>query len=222
MADNKKAVETSTRGNEWEVVSLTASANPAAPSVKGYEDLHLDEQESARALFISEHFVFPPAEDENLPIEHEEREAHGNYSEEQSNDQCKVSDDLLPGRDRSDKLDSERNGDRYTETAVIGEGNDRQGLNLVTDETSPCKTACFNSLSCQVESNDVTESEMAGKGEKPGLPCEGWWESQKVMHSHPNGSNAILTVAISFIFLFILPSLFADFLIFFSFVWFWS
>lgn len=106
------------------------------------------------------------AEHENLPIEHEEREARGNYSEEQSNDQRKVSDDLLPERDRSDKQESDCNEDRYAETAVD-------------------------------ESNGVTESAMVGKGEKPGLPCEGWWKRQKVMHSQPNGNNAILTVAIA-------------------------
>ncbi|KAK6920112.1 hypothetical protein RJ641_016016 [Dillenia turbinata] len=69
--------ETPSRGTEWEVVQLTESTFAAAPGPKEIqvndsdkEDMPLqDEAETSRALFMSGHFVFPPNEHENLPVE---------------------------------------------------------------------------------------------------------------------------------------------------------
>ncbi|GKU88028.1 hypothetical protein SLEP1_g2341 [Rubroshorea leprosula] len=86
MSDNKEGEENSSRGNElheentsrgneWEVVSLTASTYAAAPGpreVESKDDKERDthgEDEISRALFMSGHFVFPPSEHENLPLE---------------------------------------------------------------------------------------------------------------------------------------------------------
>ncbi|XAR63045.1 hypothetical protein NMG60_11022839 [Bertholletia excelsa] len=79
MVDNEEVGENIPRGNEWEVVSLTASAYASAPSPRqvelndiGREDTGgEDEAESSRALFMSGHFVFPPTQHENLPLEPE-------------------------------------------------------------------------------------------------------------------------------------------------------
>ncbi|XP_042029334.1 ATG8-interacting protein 1-like [Salvia splendens] len=78
MADNEEAKEIGSRGNEWEVVSLTASAYAAAPGpepVDSSEDsvtkLDKHEGETSNAMFMSGHFVFPPNQHENLPIEPE-------------------------------------------------------------------------------------------------------------------------------------------------------
>ena len=76
--DHEEGEDPTPRGNEWEVVSLTASAYAAAPGPTGNESIHGekgttvsegDEAEPSRALFMSKHFVFPPSEHENLPIE---------------------------------------------------------------------------------------------------------------------------------------------------------
>ncbi|KAI3925994.1 hypothetical protein MKW98_028130 [Papaver atlanticum] len=64
------------RGNEWEVVSLTASTYAAAPGPKGLDsinddmgsDVGGDEVETSTAMFMSKHFVFPPSEHKNLPV----------------------------------------------------------------------------------------------------------------------------------------------------------
>ncbi|KAL4191465.1 hypothetical protein AMTRI_Chr07g30060 [Amborella trichopoda] len=79
MADNEKeGEETPGRGNDWEVVSLTASTYAAAPGPKSFEGSEDDKdrelskdnkEECSPALFMSDHFVFPPSEHENLPIE---------------------------------------------------------------------------------------------------------------------------------------------------------
>lgn len=79
MADNE-GEENVPRGNDWEVVSLTASAYAAAPGPKYVEqdddgninvEVEENEAETSRALFMSGHFVFPPSEHENLPLETE-------------------------------------------------------------------------------------------------------------------------------------------------------
>ncbi|CAN1308924.1 Origin of replication complex subunit 5 [Linum perenne] len=77
MADNEGGEENKTRGNDWEVVSLTASTYAAAPGPKEVEmnddnDDYLNkmcEAETSSALFMSGHFVFPPSQHENLPLE---------------------------------------------------------------------------------------------------------------------------------------------------------
>jgi len=76
MADIEGEEHTS-RGNEWEVVSLTASTYAAAPGPKEVEkDDDNGNTETTHALFMSHHFVFPPSEHENLPLEIDDSEIH--------------------------------------------------------------------------------------------------------------------------------------------------
>ncbi|KAF5733063.1 Mesoderm induction early response protein 1 putative isoform 1 [Tripterygium wilfordii] len=79
MADNEDGEGNVARGNEWEVVSLTASAYAAAPG-PGEAEVRDDDQravyeesdvEASSALFLSGHFVFPPSQHENLPVDPE-------------------------------------------------------------------------------------------------------------------------------------------------------
>ncbi|XP_020219358.1 ATG8-interacting protein 1 [Cajanus cajan] len=84
MADNEEGGDKASRGNEWEVVSLTASTYAAAPGPDEVEmkddgkvDVYAqDEAETSRALFMSSHFVFPPSQHENLPVEPDYSEIH--------------------------------------------------------------------------------------------------------------------------------------------------
>ncbi|KAJ1270066.1 hypothetical protein BS78_06G026100 [Paspalum vaginatum] len=72
MSDDEKEVGggTTTRGADWQVVTLTASAYEAAPGPAGTEGKPItQEHSSSNALLISDHFVFPPSEHENLPIQ---------------------------------------------------------------------------------------------------------------------------------------------------------
>lgn len=74
MADNEKEVGegTTPRGADWEVVTLTASAYEAAPGPAGTEVKPVNEDQersSSNPLLVSGHFVFPPSEHENLPIQ---------------------------------------------------------------------------------------------------------------------------------------------------------
>lgn len=82
MADNEEGEGTTSRGNEWEVVSLTASAYAAAPGPEHVDEnvndngntVEGDAAGTSQALFMSRHFVFPPSEHENLPLEVENSE----------------------------------------------------------------------------------------------------------------------------------------------------
>ncbi|PWA74411.1 hypothetical protein CTI12_AA251550 [Artemisia annua] len=82
MADKEDVEETAPRGADWEVVSLTASTYAAAPSpdtgeVKGSAKGDLvdtNKSETSNPLFMSGHFVFPPSQHENLPLEPENTE----------------------------------------------------------------------------------------------------------------------------------------------------
>ncbi|KAK8565800.1 hypothetical protein V6N13_020881 [Hibiscus sabdariffa] len=84
MADNGEGEENIPRGNEWEVVSLTASTYAAAPGPKEVEikddskgdSYEVEEAETSRALFMSGHFVFPPSEHEDLPLEPDNTSEH--------------------------------------------------------------------------------------------------------------------------------------------------
>lgn len=75
MADNEEGDEATPRGNEWEVVSLTASAYAAAPGPKQVDSSHdsqgklggENEAEASSAMFMSGQFIFPPNQHENLP-----------------------------------------------------------------------------------------------------------------------------------------------------------
>ncbi|XP_057435664.1 ATG8-interacting protein 1 [Lotus japonicus] len=90
MADNEEGGGKAPRGNDWEVVSLTASTYAAAPGPTEVElkdgdkeDVYAqDEAETSRALFMSGHFVFPPSQHENLPVQPDCSEIHDESRDE--------------------------------------------------------------------------------------------------------------------------------------------
>ncbi|XP_042461690.1 ATG8-interacting protein 1-like isoform X1 [Zingiber officinale] len=94
MADDEKVGEEGTsRGADWEVVSLTASTYAAAPSPLEVDPAGESEvmesvsnpESSAAGLFMSGHFVFPPSEHENLPIQLNTNEISGGPEEHNGN-----------------------------------------------------------------------------------------------------------------------------------------
>ncbi|URE04260.1 hypothetical protein MUK42_20406 [Musa troglodytarum] len=109
MADNEKKEEgTSSRGVDWEVVSLTASAYAAAPGPEfdptdESREIGVSEREASAVLFMSGHFVFPPSEHENLPIEPDVSEIH--IEPDRHNVSSAVVD---VGNDRVDSSDTEK------------------------------------------------------------------------------------------------------------------
>ncbi|PKA58799.1 hypothetical protein AXF42_Ash000892 [Apostasia shenzhenica] len=72
MADDEKLGHVSSCGADWEVVALTTSAYAttsepdACQSDDGRDNQYQIDHEPSSALFMSQHFVFPPHEHENL------------------------------------------------------------------------------------------------------------------------------------------------------------
>lgn len=165
MASNEDAEETATRGNEWEVVSLTASAYAAAPGPKQEDvnDEHKDsgefKAETSNALFMSGHFVFPPSQHENLPLEQENNEiltekvvkeaefvpAEGSMVDMKNEEHLKSKGLSSPELSGIQIFDESGNrlcisGAEFESDAVL------QGLNLVDKEPSLYSAAAYSSL----------------------------------------------------------------------------
>ncbi|CAL1398894.1 unnamed protein product [Linum trigynum] len=171
MADNEEGEGNASRGNEWEVVSLTASTYAAAPGPTEVELKDDDNDgdtnqvykaETSHALFMSEHFVFPPSQHENLPLEPEHSEivddvtsknlGSGYHAEEGNVSGGKddgnwplkglnISEDF-PGAQFFDTGSNQLliSGKEFEESAALPE------LHLLGKEESIYSTAAFNSL----------------------------------------------------------------------------
>ncbi|XP_043715467.1 ATG8-interacting protein 1-like isoform X2 [Telopea speciosissima] len=172
MADNEKGEETYSRGNEWEVVSLTASTYAAAPGPEGFEsnddkghEFVEDEHETSRAMFMSGHFVFPPSEQDNSEIDNETKDVPiasnkvlglemevGDKSDKKNDENWDMKGltvpEELPGMQYFDEKGN-RLSDGNTE---FEEGVGLQGLNLVDDDSSIYSAAKFSSF--HAEAND--------------------------------------------------------------------
>lgn len=169
MADKEEGEENTSRGNEWEVVSLTASAYAAAP---GPEEVELndkdkantpaEEAETSHALFLSRHFVFPPNQHENLPLETDRvsRKDHGDKdivtelaAEEVGRSSGKDEENwafkglAVPDEFQGIQFFDEK-GDRLSfHGTQFDEGTNLQGLNLVEEQNiySTAKYSSFQS-----------------------------------------------------------------------------
>uniref|UniRef100_A0A7N0R8B6 ATG8-interacting protein 1 n=1 Tax=Kalanchoe fedtschenkoi TaxID=63787 RepID=A0A7N0R8B6_KALFE len=93
MAESGDREEIAPRGNDWEVVSLTASAYAAAPGPKAVEEVvgdkgsayGDDKVEASQAMFMSGHFVFPEKQNEEMPLgtEFDDSEVQKKYEVEE-------------------------------------------------------------------------------------------------------------------------------------------
>ncbi|EOX95929.1 hypothetical protein QUC31_005287 [Theobroma cacao] len=164
MADNEEGEENTPRGNEWEVVSLTASAYAAAPGPKEVEtkddnkgDSYKEEEaETSRALFMSGHFVFPPIEHENLPLEPLEPDNSSENVgkdvvpelgvEEGGRSRTKEEEDwTLKGLNVHDEFPGMQFFDKKHGTE-FEEGTTLQGLDLIDKDQSLYSAATFSSF----------------------------------------------------------------------------
>ncbi|GAV81737.1 hypothetical protein CFOL_v3_25191 [Cephalotus follicularis] len=156
MANNEEREGRTSRGNEWEVVSLTESAYAAAPGPKKVELKESimgdtpdeDGTETSRALFMSSHFVFPPSQHENLPSEPDSSEIH---TEHVGKDAVSEFGAEEGGRsNRKDEEDWDLKGlDIPEEFPVLKEfegGTNLQGLNLSDKENSIFSAPAFSSF----------------------------------------------------------------------------
>ncbi|XP_054784331.1 ATG8-interacting protein 1 [Prosopis cineraria] len=179
MADNEDGEERTSRGNEWEVVTLTASAYEAAPDSGQVElkdddkgDAYTrDEAETSRALFMSRHFVFPPSEHENLPLESDYSEILGESGGKDVSEVI-VDDGATPsGKDEENVMISRMNvseafsdipyfDDKMSKFSVhckqFGEGTTLEDFGLTGKEESMYDTAKYSSLHSETDFGGAT------------------------------------------------------------------
>ncbi|XVF80090.1 hypothetical protein PTKIN_Ptkin15bG0042400 [Pterospermum kingtungense] len=186
MADND-VEENTPRGNEWEVVSLTASTFAAAPGPKEVEikddskgDSYEEEvAETSHALFMSGHFVFPPSEHENLPVEPDDSSEHvgkdvvpGSGVEGGRSRTKEEEDWTLKGLNVNDDFPGMQFFDKK-KGAEFEEGTTLQGLDLINKEQSLYGSATFSSFQTEgalgvstTYGEDTTVSELIEASEQ--------------------------------------------------------
>ncbi|XP_071691112.1 ATG8-interacting protein 1-like [Rutidosis leptorrhynchoides] len=162
MADKEDGEEIAPRGADWEVVSLTASTYAAAPGpyigdTKGGDKgdvVETNENETSNALFMSGHFVFPPSQHENLPLEPENAEILGDQGESIKEE----------GGKSYAKDEDNWNIGKLTEFDVeFANSTTLPGLNLAGKEQNIYNSAKFDSFHSEpmmVKSNMVDEDRV--------------------------------------------------------------
>ncbi|XP_050385297.1 ATG8-interacting protein 1 [Argentina anserina] len=178
MADNEEGEESTGRGNGWEVVSLTASAYAAAPGPQEV-DLRNDDDsggygelaETSHALFMSGHFVFPPNQHENLPLELESSEVDEEKVQKEIVDEISIEEGgrsrgkeeenlSLKGLDVSDEFAgiqflNEKDTRLPIGSKEFGEGTGLEGLNFDDDEQDVYGDSVLRGSSTYGENTDI-------------------------------------------------------------------
>ncbi|KAF1892279.1 hypothetical protein Lal_00010743 [Lupinus albus] len=180
MADNEDRNEKTSRGNEWEVVSLTASTYAAAPGPDEVElkdddkvDLYLQgEAETSNALFMSGHFVFPPRQHENLPLEPQSNEIYDESGGKDVASEVTYEDDTRPSQKDEENLSfaglnvsEELEGKQYFDEEVnklfvhgkqFDEVTTLPGFSLTEKEETMFDSAKYTSFHSETAIGDVT------------------------------------------------------------------
>lgn len=214
MASNGEEEEAPPRGNEWEVVSLASSAyaalNNESRSFTEYE------RETSEAMFMSGHFVFPPSQHENLPLETE------NISETQTEQSVEnveflseevtvkqlgssgfhgiqIFDDygnILPICDAymeedsaAHEVDLEDNESVFHSTALPSSSHsneNKDGSNIVEESSS---RNCRSEPSQQESNTNEHDNE---------IPCQAWWKRKTAsLVSHAKEANTFWSVFVA-------------------------
>ncbi|KAJ0258650.1 ATG8-interacting protein 1 [Hirschfeldia incana] len=171
------------RGNEWEVVSLTSSAYAASPGPYNVESRDASKfdnayygSETSRDLFMSDHFVFPPSQHEDLPIDEPV------FQEEAIKDDGQGL--MMEGQGLSDEQNlygepSLGTSAMYEDRSVDSESNENAeegGLDLHSDTAK----------------DTLGPEKDAKKARHDDLPCEAWWRRRAVsMYIRTREANAM-------------------------------
>ncbi|KAL7129462.1 hypothetical protein ABFS83_13G067800 [Erythranthe nasuta] len=231
MADNEEEKETAPRGNEWEVVSLTASAYAAAPgpehvdssqNIQGKLGGGEHDAETSTPMFMSGHFVFPPSQHENLPVEPEYNEI-----DDEKDGEADVSELVKEERVTSELKDEENATikglifDEKANTLSVSDENFAKDASF--DKVQNIySTAEFSSLHSETAIGNSNNTEESGDSveplesaldsdlqnfEKPvegdkydgvDLPCEAWWKRRAIsVYEHAKEANTFWSIFIA-------------------------
>lgn len=186
MAEKYENEETGPRVNDWEVVSLTASTYAAAPApelvgIIGAENSNsVDEnKDQAPDLMVrSRHFVFPPPQHENLPLELTTK----------SNEIHSVG--LQGLMDQQDSLYSTATLSSIHNEPDVAESVSEEGC-VSTDIVCPSDEEDDSGISNFPEYSDTDHDGC-------NLPCEAWWKRKAVsLYAHAKDANAFWSIFIA-------------------------
>ncbi|PIA49311.1 hypothetical protein AQUCO_01300272v1 [Aquilegia coerulea] len=222
MEDDKEPEETPSRGNDWEVVSLTASAYAAAPGPEMLDSIHddqgndpsRDDEEVSRAMFMSGHFVFPPKEHENLPLqpidneirvepEHEVGGSGLDLEEGDKSEKIIEENRTVKGMEGPEELHGIQFMHEKMEDLSAHDtdfGADISGSSVRDEDLFIPEPNVFSESNLDSSSDSVkSPGSIKGKrSKKSGLPCEAWWKRQAAsFYAQAKEANAFWSVFVA-------------------------
>ncbi|KAL5727389.1 hypothetical protein ACHQM5_000594 [Ranunculus cassubicifolius] len=214
MEDAKDTEETPTRGNDWEVVSLTASAYAAAPGPDAFDSA------------VEEHGVESNKDDEPVDNEiHTESENEGvnaiGLDLEGDESQKVIQENWdVKGMEVPENLGAKEMNLSGHDTE-FGSGKALEELNVVEEEPTIYTAHKFSSLLGEADisgstvleenivipeqnvaeedsSSDSTKSPKENKSKGYGLPCEAWWKRQAAsLYAQAKEANVLWSVFVA-------------------------
>ncbi|RCV10450.1 hypothetical protein SEVIR_2G119600v4 [Setaria viridis] len=182
MADDNMVTGVSPVADEWDMPPLTSSVY-ASPlfrkgldpiNLPGYGDVKNSQEGTHTGLVMSDGFVFPPSEHENLPIDPE----HEILPIEPEHDESNTNSD---GKEGSCAGSNDDEWCHVSPEEVDGMSNENLSINsdLPTDNESPLP-----------DSNPTDHMNC-----KADLPCEGWWKRKSTyLFHHIKGVTTVCSV----------------------------
>ncbi|CAA7017349.1 unnamed protein product [Microthlaspi erraticum] len=212
--------ENTTRGSDWEVVSLTASAYAASPGPKQVDVKDDDKEgyqaETSHPLYMSGHFVFPQSDVATEPSELTEiredksskKTDFGFSVEQETGSQGKEDGDLtLKGLNLSDEFtgleffeEKGKRGENIYKTAMSPLEDERAfGGSHVYEQTEPIHepTEPLTPRDVSPDPNpNPTKDEKLEVANVP--PCEAWWKrSAASLISQAKETNTVWSIFIA-------------------------
>ncbi|XP_006339591.1 ATG8-interacting protein 1-like isoform X3 [Solanum tuberosum] len=194
MASNEEGEETAPRGNEWEVVSLTQSAYAAAPGPKQVDSNDDNGSstdyvaETSQAMFMSGHFVFPPSQHENLPLEPDVNEI--NTEQEEFEEDAAVQRFSLVDKEQS--IFGAANYSSYQSEEPMGFSTTTEETNVLEESVEPSHQGLESGSSNLPQTKDEDDYDAAN------LPCQAWWKRRAAsLVAHAKDTNALWSIFIA-------------------------
>ncbi|CAM8923835.1 unnamed protein product [Rhodiola kirilowii] len=217
MAERGEGEEIAPRGNDWEVVSLTASAYAADPGPKAVEEIVGDKQSTyeedkvetsqSQAMFMSGHFVFPVKQPKDVlvgpevdnfevPKEHKVEELgsvqtsdgiDGSVDDDEDKRGLALTVDNLEADDGLEGKDN-----------AIGTGSAE--VQVSTTQSAPGIVEPRQSIHDSSLETDGTASKQVKDKKKvrPSVPCGPWWKKQAAsLYDHVKEANPLWPIVIA-------------------------
>ncbi|CAN6203681.1 unnamed protein product [Urochloa humidicola] len=199
MADDIMVTGVSPVADEWEMPPLTSSVY-ASPlfrkgldpiNLPGYGDVSNIQEGTHTGLVMSDGFVFPPSEHENLPIEPEHEillvePGHEIFPVEPEHDESNTNSD---GKEGSCAGSNDDEWCHVSPEEVDGMGNENLSVN--SDLSAGNETPLLDS---NPKEGNAKQDKAHGTC-KADLPCEGWWKRKSTyLFHHIKGVTTVCSV----------------------------